>query len=83
MSDTRYDALPKAHTTYANIIKSLLPIGDSSKVSKDVLPSATYSVDDLHIDQSNLNDYRKTLKGDFEDKVQKMNEITETLKKKE
>ena len=59
MSDTRYDALPKAHTTYANIIKSLLPIGDSSKVSKDVLPSATYSVDDLHIDQSNLNDYRK------------------------
>ncbi len=59
MSDTRYDALPKAHTTYANIIKSLLPIGDHSKVSKDALPSATYSVDDLHIDQSNLNDYRK------------------------
>lgn len=59
MSDTHFDALPKAHTTYANIIKSLLPIGDNSKVSKDSLPSATYTVDDLHIDQSNLNDYRK------------------------
>ena len=35
MSDTHFDALPKAHTTYANIIKSLLPIGDNSKVSKD------------------------------------------------
>lgn len=59
MSDTHYDALPKAHTTYANIIKSLLPIGDSTKVSKDALPSATYTVDELHIDQSNLDDYRK------------------------
>ena len=59
MSDTHFDALPKAHTTYANIIKSLLPIGDNSKVSKDSLPSATYTVDDLHIDQSNLDDYRK------------------------
>jgi precorrin-2 dehydrogenase/sirohydrochlorin ferrochelatase len=28
----------------------------------------------------NLNEYRKTLKGDFEEKVQKMNEITEALK---
>lgn len=59
MSDKHYDALPKAHTTYANIIKSLIPIGDNTKVSKDQLPSATYSVDNLHIDQSNLNDYRK------------------------
>ena len=31
----------------------------------------------------NLNEYRKTLKGNFEDKVQKMNEITEALKNKE
>ncbi|WP_348799785.1 precorrin-2 dehydrogenase/sirohydrochlorin ferrochelatase family protein [Flavobacterium adhaerens] len=31
----------------------------------------------------NLNEYRKTLKGDFEEKVQKMNEITEALKNKE
>ena len=59
MSDKHYDALPKAHTTYANIIKSLLPIGDNSKVDKDALPQATYSVDDLHIDESNLTDYRK------------------------
>ncbi|MEC5165045.1 precorrin-2 dehydrogenase/sirohydrochlorin ferrochelatase [Flavobacterium sp. PL11] len=28
----------------------------------------------------NLNEYRRTLKGNFEEKVQKMNEITETLK---
>lgn len=31
----------------------------------------------------NLNEYRKTLKGNFEDKVQKMNEITQSLKNKE
>ncbi|HCI30233.1 MAG TPA: acyl dehydratase, partial [Psychrobacter sp.] len=59
MPDTHYDALPKAHTTYANIVKSLLPIGNSGKVSKDQLPQATYYVDDLHIDHDNLNDYRK------------------------
>ncbi|MBP2281198.1 acyl dehydratase [Psychrobacter sp. PL19] len=59
MSDKHYDALPKAHTTYANIIKSLLPIGDNAKVGKDALPQATYYVDDLHIDQANLKDYRK------------------------
>tara|TARA_R110000737_G_scaffold245987_1_gene256483 strand:- start:473 stop:1099 length:627 start_codon:yes stop_codon:yes gene_type:complete len=28
----------------------------------------------------NLNDYRKTIKGDFEEKVDKMNEITQSLK---
>ncbi|WP_169391390.1 MULTISPECIES: MaoC family dehydratase [Psychrobacter] len=59
MSDKHYDALPKAHTTYANIIKSLLPIGDNPRASKDELPQATYFVDNLHIDQSNLEDYRK------------------------
>ncbi|MGP5373667.1 MaoC family dehydratase [Psychrobacter alimentarius] len=59
MSDKHYDALPKAHTTYANIVKSLLPMGNSGKISKDQLPQATYHVDDLHIDQENLNDYRK------------------------
>lgn len=31
----------------------------------------------------NLNEYRKTLKGDFEEKVQRMNEITQALKNKE
>lgn len=30
----------------------------------------------------NLNEYRKTLKGNFEEKVNKMNEITEALKNK-
>lgn len=59
MSDKHYDALPKAHTTYANIVKSLLPIGNGGKVSRDQLPQSTYYVDDLHIDQENLNDYRK------------------------
>lgn len=59
MSDKHYDALPKTHTTYANIIKSLLPIGDNPKIGKDELPNATYYVDDLHIDQGNLEDYRK------------------------
>ena len=59
MSDKHYDALPKAHTTYANIVKSLLPIGDNPKVGKDELPTATYYVDNLHMDQSNLDDYRK------------------------
>jgi precorrin-2 dehydrogenase/sirohydrochlorin ferrochelatase len=31
----------------------------------------------------NLNEYRRTLKGNFEEKVNKMNEITEALKHKE
>lgn len=31
----------------------------------------------------NLNEYRKTLKGNFEEKVNKMNEITQSLKNKE
>lgn len=31
----------------------------------------------------NLNEYRKTLKGNFEEKVQRMNEITEALKNKQ
>lgn len=39
--------------------------------------------DDINKMVENLNEYRKTLKGDFEEKVQKMNEITEALKNKE
>jgi precorrin-2 dehydrogenase/sirohydrochlorin ferrochelatase len=31
----------------------------------------------------NLNEYRKTLKGNFEEKVKRMNEITDSLKNKE
>lgn len=39
--------------------------------------------DDINKMVENLNEYRKTLKGNFEEKVQKMNEITESLKNKE
>ncbi len=38
--------------------------------------------EDINKMVENLNEYRKTLKGDFEEKVQKMNEITEGLKNK-
>lgn len=37
--------------------------------------------EDINKMVENLNEYRKTLKGDFEEKVQKMNEITQSLKK--
>lgn len=57
--EKKYKELPKAHTTYANIIKSLLPIGEDTKVNKDQLTTATYRVDELKIDRDNLNDYRK------------------------
>lgn len=59
MSNQHFKTLPKPHTTYANIIKSLLPIGDNERVAKDKLPTATYIVDTLEIDQDNLADYRK------------------------
>ncbi|PXY41505.1 siroheme synthase [Flavobacterium cheongpyeongense] len=39
--------------------------------------------EDINKMVENLNEYRKTLKGDFEDKVKKMNEITASLKNKE
>ncbi|KLT71787.1 MULTISPECIES: bifunctional precorrin-2 dehydrogenase/sirohydrochlorin ferrochelatase [unclassified Flavobacterium] len=39
--------------------------------------------DDINKMVENLNEYRKTLKGNFEDKVKKMNEITASLKNKE
>ncbi|MBP4139434.1 precorrin-2 dehydrogenase/sirohydrochlorin ferrochelatase family protein [Flavobacterium geliluteum] len=39
--------------------------------------------EDINQMVGNLNEYRKTLKGDFEDKVKKMNEITASLKNKE
>jgi precorrin-2 dehydrogenase/sirohydrochlorin ferrochelatase len=39
--------------------------------------------EDINKMVENLNEYRKTLKGNFEQKVQRMNEITETLKNKE
>jgi len=37
--------------------------------------------EDINKMVENLNEYRKTLKGNFEEKVQRMNEITEGLKK--
>lgn len=38
--------------------------------------------EDINKMVENLNEYRNTIKGDFEEKVQKMNEITDTLKNK-
>ena len=43
---------------------------------EDVLPD---NINDLIL---NLNDYRKTLKGNFEEKVNKLNEITSSFLKK-
>jgi precorrin-2 dehydrogenase/sirohydrochlorin ferrochelatase len=39
--------------------------------------------EDINSMVENLNEYRKTLKGDFEEKVKRMNEITASLKNKE
>ncbi len=39
--------------------------------------------EDINKMVQNLNDYRKTIKGDFEHKVNKMNEITQNLVEKE
>ena len=44
MSDKHFSELPKMHTTYANVIKSLLP--SSNTKAKD-LPSSVYTVDKL------------------------------------
>lgn len=44
---------------------------------EDIIP------DDINKMVENLNEYRKTLKGNFEEKVQKMNEITQALKNKD
>ena len=59
MPDQNFSRLPKPHTTYANIIKSFLPIGDQDKSANAVLPNATYSVNTLEIDHDNLADYRR------------------------
>lgn len=50
--------LPKMHTTYANVIKSLIPSADKA-IGKDALPKTTFEVASLVIDQENLSDYRK------------------------
>lgn len=56
MAEQHFKELPKMHTTYANVIKSLIPIGDH-KASN--LPDSVYQVDQLVIDEQNLKEYRK------------------------
>lgn len=58
MTEQYYAALPKFHTTYANIIKSLLPIvSDKPKSKKNQLPDVTYHVENLVIDKAHLKNY--------------------------
>ncbi len=54
----QFKELPKMHTTYANIIKSLVPTRDKT-IAADELPTHIYCVPNFMIDEDNLNDYRK------------------------
>lgn len=54
--EQHFKELPKMHATYANVIKSLIPIGDNKAIT---LPNLVYTVDKLAIDESNLKEYRK------------------------
>lgn len=56
MSNQQFKQLPKLHTTYANVIKSLLPSGDHKA---ETLPDSVYTVEKLVIDEQNLKEYRK------------------------
>ncbi|MFA9485579.1 MaoC family dehydratase N-terminal domain-containing protein [Moraxella haemolytica] len=56
MAEQHFKELPKMHTTYANVIKSLIPIGDNKAKT---LPESIYQVDHLAIDEQNLREYRK------------------------
>ncbi|MCL1622707.1 MaoC family dehydratase N-terminal domain-containing protein [Moraxella sp. Tifton1] len=56
MAEQHFKELPKMHTTYANVIKSLIPIGDNKA---NELPNSVYQVDHLAIDEHNLREYRK------------------------
>lgn len=56
MAEQHFKELPKMHTTYANVIKSLIPIGDNKATT---LPNSVYQVDALAIDEHNLKEYRK------------------------
>lgn len=56
MAEQHFKELPKMHTTYANVIKSLIPIGDNKATT---LPKSVYQVDSLAIDEHNLKEYRK------------------------
>lgn len=55
MADQLFKELPKLHTTYANVIKSLIPHGDKKA---HALPTAVYGIEKLSIEEANLNDYR-------------------------
>lgn len=59
MANQVFKELPKMHTTYANVIKSLIPMGDHHASS---LPTEVYQVERLTIDESNLREYRKICK---------------------
>lgn len=55
-----FKSLPEARQTYPKVIKSLLPIvGGKKKGKKNVLPEATYSVNELKVNKTNLQDYRR------------------------
>lgn len=56
MSVRTFAQLPKMHTTYANVIKSLIPSRDTRA---DSLPDAVFEVAQLKIDLGNLKEYRK------------------------
>lgn len=56
MAEQHFKELPKMHTTYANVIKSLIPIGDNKATT---LPESVYQVDSLAIDEHNLKEYRR------------------------
>lgn len=53
-----FQSLPKMHTTYANVIKSLVPSRDNP-IAEHELPKSIYKVANLVIDESNLKEYRK------------------------
>lgn len=59
MANHIFKELPKMHTTYANVVKSLIPIGDNHATS---LPTSVYQVERLVIDDNNLKEYRKICK---------------------
>lgn len=60
MSIREFKTLPEAKQTYTKIIKSLIPfLGNHKQVKKNTLPEATYSVNELQLNQKNLQDYRR------------------------
>ncbi|MDO4895891.1 MAG: MaoC/PaaZ C-terminal domain-containing protein [Moraxella sp.] len=56
MAEHTFKELPKMHTTYANVVKSLIPLGDNRASS---LPSAVYRIEKMAIDETNLKNYRQ------------------------